>query len=346
MTATHPPGLDLDALRGHLDRTAPGLLAGPLTGTVLAGGRSNLTYLVGDGVTRWVVRRPPLGHVLATAHDMAREYRVMAALSATPVPVPRMVRLCTDPDVVGAPFYLMEYVEGVVLRDPADLERLGPDATRALVLSTVDVLADLHAVEPAAVGLADFGRPEGFNERQVRRWKRQLDASRSRDVPGIEQLHARLAAAVPDCTAGAIVHGDYRLDNLLVGADQQIRAVLDWEMSTLGDPLADVALMVVYAGRPIPSSRGQDRAPVSAPGHPSTGDLVDRYAERSGRDLSRLRWYVAFAAFKLAVILEGVHYRYVHGQTVGEGFERMGEAVAPLVAQGHATLDQEGQGAH
>jgi aminoglycoside phosphotransferase (APT) family kinase protein len=344
--AAHPPGLDLDRLRAYLDGAVPGLLAGPLQGQVLAGGRSNLTYLVGDGATRWVVRRPPLGHVLATAHDMAREYTVMAALAATPVPVPRMTHLCADPDVIGAPFYLMEYVEGDVLRDPAELDRLGPAAVRALVLSTVDVLADLHAVPPDSVGLADFGRPEGFNERQVRRWKRQLDASHSRDVPGIEQLHARLAAAVPDCVGPAIVHGDYRLDNLVVGADHRIRAVLDWEMSTLGDPLADVALMVVYAGRPMPSSRGLDRAPLSVPGHPSTGELVDRYAERSGRDLSRLRWYVAFAAFKLAVILEGVHYRYVRGQTVGEGFERMGEAVAPLVAQGHRTLDQEPQGAH
>lgn len=334
----HPPGLDLDRLRAHLDGVAPGLVAGPLTGRVLAGGRSNLTYLVSDGAAEWVVRRPPLGHVLATAHDMAREYRVLAALAGTPVPVPRMVLLAEDPEIIGAPFYVMEYVRGDILRDPADLAALGPAAARALVLSTVDVLADLHAVEPAAVGLADFGRPAGFNERQVRRWKRQLDGSRSRDVPGIEELHDRLAADVPECAAGAIVHGDYRLDNLIVSGDRRVRAVLDWEMSTLGDPLADVALMVVYAGRPMPSSTGLDRAPVTVDGHPTTRELAGRYAARSGRDLGNLRWYVAFAAFKLAVILEGVHYRYTRGQTVGEGFERMGEAVAPLVAQGLRTL--------
>jgi aminoglycoside phosphotransferase (APT) family kinase protein len=340
--SANPPGLDLGRLRAHLDAAAPGVVAAPLTGEVIAGGRSNLTYLVGDGTAEWVVRRPPLGHVLATAHDMGREYRVMAALFGTAVPVPRMVLLVEDPEVIGAPFYVMEYVRGAVLRDPADLERLGPEPARELVLSTVDVLADLHAVDPAAVGLAEFGRPAGFNSRQVRRWKRQLDASRSRDVPGIERLHDRLAAAVPECAAGAIVHGDYRLDNVIVGDDRAvpaIRAVLDWEMSTLGDPLADVALMLVYAGRPMPSSRGMDRPPLAVPGHPTIDDMVARYAARSGRDVSNLRWYVAFAAFKLAVILEGVHYRYVRGQTVGEGFERMGEAVAPLVEQGLRTLE-------
>jgi aminoglycoside phosphotransferase (APT) family kinase protein len=325
---TGPRGLDLERLRAHLG-------SGELSATMFAGGRSNLTYAVTDGTQRWVLRRPPLGHVLPTAHDMAREHKVLAALSAAGFPAPHPVLLCTDVDVIGAPFYLMEHVDGTIYRDVAALEAMGPSAMRTLVLSLVDTLADLHALDPAAIGLADFGRPEGFNARQVRRWKKQLDASRSREVSGIEELHARLAAEIPD-GAGAVVHGDYRLDNVLIGPGMEINAVLDWEMSTLGDPLSDVALMLVYAGRPLLAG---GRSSISVPGHPSLAEMADHYAKRSGRDVSDLHWYVGFAAFKLAVILEGVHYRYVQGQTVGEGFDTVGALVAPLVRQGHESLD-------
>jgi aminoglycoside phosphotransferase (APT) family kinase protein len=326
-----PPGLDLERLRTYLG-------SGELAATMFAGGRSNLTYAVSDGTDRWVLRRPPLGHVLPTAHDMSREHKVLDALSAAGFPAPKPVLICTDLDVIGAPFYLMEYVDGTIYRDVAVLEAMGPEAMRTLVLSLVDTLADLHALDPAQIGLADFGRPEGFNERQVRRWKKQLDASNSREVPGIEELHARLAAEIPAGT-GAVVHGDYRLDNVLIGPQLEINAVLDWEMSTLGDPLSDVALMLVYAGRPLLSKDGVPRSSISVPGHPSLAEMAGHYAKRSGRDVSDLHWYVAFAAFKLAVILEGVHYRYVQGQTVGEGFDTVGTMVAPLVAQGHASLD-------
>ncbi|AGL20903.1 phosphotransferase family protein [Actinoplanes sp. N902-109] len=321
-------GLDLDRLRDYLG-------TGELTGTMFAGGRSNLTYAVTDGTERWVLRRPPLGHVLPTAHDMAREHKVLDALSRAGFPVPEPIRLCLDPAVIGAPFYLMEHVDGTIYRDPGVLEGLGPGAMHALSLSLVDTLADLHALEPAAIGLAGFGRPEGFNERQVRRWKKQLDASRSRELPGIEELHARLAASIPAGGPGTVVHGDYRLDNVLIGADLQVNAVLDWEMSTLGDPLSDVALMLVYAGRPLLDGR----TPLSIPGHPTLDELAGHYAKRSGRDVSDLHWYVAFAAFKLAVILEGVHYRFVQGQTLGEGFDAVGAMVPALVAQGHASLE-------
>ncbi|WP_306204263.1 phosphotransferase family protein [Actinoplanes sp. RD1] len=325
-------GLDLSSLQAYLG-------TGELTATMFAGGRSNLTYAVTDGTHRWVLRRPPLGHVLPTAHDMAREHKVLDALSRTGFPVPRPVRLCTDPDVIGAPFYLMDHVDGTIYRAVADLEALGPDALHDLVLSLVDTLADLHALVPAEIGLGDFGRPEGFNERQVRRWKKQLDASRSRELPGIEELHDRLAAAVPAGGRGTVVHGDYRLDNVLIGDKLQVNAVLDWEMSTLGDPLSDVALMLVYTQRPLLQQGGTARTPVSVPGHPSQAEIAERYARRSGRDLSALNWYIAFAAFKLAVILEGVHYRFVHGQTVGEGFDTVGALVAPLVTQGLAQLE-------
>ncbi|HEU4347446.1 MAG TPA: phosphotransferase family protein, partial [Actinoplanes sp.] len=184
----------------------------------------------------------------------------------------------------------------------------------------------------------DFGRPEGFNERQVRRWKKQLDSSRSRPVPGIDELHARLAVDVPS-GGGAVVHGDFRLDNVLIGPSSEVRAVLDWEMSTLGDPLGDLALLLVYAGRPLLSKDGEPRAPISVPGHPSLDEMAARYAGRSGRDVGDLHWYIAFAAFKLAVILEGVHYRYVQGKTVGAGFETVGRMVGPLVLQGHEALE-------
>jgi aminoglycoside phosphotransferase (APT) family kinase protein len=321
-------GLDLQRLQAYLK-------TGELTGTMFAGGRSNLTYAVTDGTERWVLRRPPLGHVLPTAHDMTREHKVLEALSRAGFPVPKPIRLCTDPEVIGAPFYLMEHVGGTIYREPAVLERLGPAAMRGLSLALVDTLADLHALEPAAIGLGDFGRPEGFNERQVRRWKKQLDASRSRDLDGIEELHARLAADIPAGGPGTVVHGDYRLDNVLIGAELQVNAVLDWEMSTLGDPLSDVALMLVYARRPLLDGR----TPLSIPGHPALDELAGHYAKRSGRDVSDLQWYVAFAAFKLAVILEGVHYRFVQGQTVGEGFDTVGAMVPALVAQGHESLD-------
>jgi aminoglycoside phosphotransferase (APT) family kinase protein len=328
---TGPRGLDLDRLRAYLG-------SAPLTATMFQGGRSNLTYAVTDGTDRWVLRRPPLGHVLPTAHDMSREHKVLQALSTAGFPVPAPIRLCTDPDVIGAPFYLMEHVDGTIYRDAAALEAMGPAAMRALILSLVDTLADLHALDYTAIGLADFGRPEGFNERQVRRWKKQLDASRSREVPGIDELHERLAVQVPAGT-GSVVHGDYRLDNVLIGAGLAINAVLDWEMSTLGDPLSDLALMLVYAGRPMMVRDGRPYAPIDVPGHPGLDEIAEHYAKRSGRDVSDLHWYVGFATFKLAVIMEGVHYRYVHGQTVGEGFETLGAMVAPLVAQGHQAME-------
>jgi aminoglycoside phosphotransferase (APT) family kinase protein len=326
-------GLDLERLRSYLGSQRE------LTGRMFAGGRSNLTYAITDGEQRWVLRRPPLGHVLPTAHDMAREHRVLEALSKAGFPAPRPILLCTDPEVIGAPFYLMEQVDGTIYRDEDELLALGAPAMHALTLSLVDTLVQLHGLDPAAIGLADFGRPEGFNARQVHRWKKQLDASRSRDVPGIEELHARLAVDIPAGGPVTVVHGDYRLDNVLIGPEMQINAVLDWEMSTLGDPLSDVALMLVYAGLPLTVKDGRGVVPLAIPGHPSIAEISSRYADRSGRDVSDLHWYIAFAAFKLAVILEGVHYRYVQGQTVGSGFDSIGALVGPLVMRGHEALE-------
>ncbi|MEV2277233.1 phosphotransferase family protein [Nocardiopsis sp. NPDC049922] len=334
------PGLDPERLRAYLDRAAPGLVAGPLSGHVIAGGKSNLTYVVADGTGSWVVRRPPLGHVLATAHDMTREYRVMTALRDTPVPVPRTYALCEDPDVLGAPFYVMEHVAGTPFRTRDEIAVLGAERTRAAAESLVATLGALHAVAPEKVGLGDFGRPVGFLERQVGRWRTQLDASRSRDIPGIDELHERLARTIPEQSAPAIVHGDYRLDNVLVTPEGDLTAVLDWEMATLGDPLVDLGLMLVY--REQTTDVGGDSAPAtSAEGFPSSAELVELYTAATGRDVSRLAWYVAFGCFKLAVIAEGIHLRHSRGLTVGAGFDRIGAMVAPLVERAHTTLREE-----
>lgn len=332
---TDLPGLDLPRFAAWFDGACPGEIGGPLRGQLIAGGRSNLTYEVTDGTKSWVVRRPPLGHVLATAHDMRREYQVITALRDTDVPVPPAYALCSDADVLGAPFYVMAKVDGIAYRTAEQVAPLGPARIQAIAERMIDTLALLHAVDPGAVGLGEFGRPEGFLARQVRRWKKQLDASRSRPVAGIDELHALLAADPPDGGDATIVHGDYRLDNILVDANDQLAAIVDWEMATLADPLTDVGLLIVYQRM---DRLGEGPMASDAPGYPSEAEVLARYAERSGRDLSGLGFYIALASFKLAVILEGIHFRYVHGQTVGEGFENIGELVEPLVASGLAAL--------
>ncbi|MBR7832714.1 phosphotransferase family protein [Actinospica durhamensis] len=327
-----PPGLDLRALSAHLGH-------GPLTAELIAGGRSNLTYLVRGQGGSWIVRRPPLGHVLATAHDMAREYRVLSALADTSVPVPRPDLLCQDPSVLGAPFYVMRYVEGEVYRSAASAAALGLDRLTTLAGELGRVLARLHTTDPAQVGLADFGHPEGYLERQLRRWSKQLDASRSRELPGIDELRDRLAAALPPTPRAAIVHGDYRLDNVIFGPDDRIAAVVDWEMATLGDPLTDIGALLLYWELLVTGQGLFGKVPPGAE-FPATSALLEPYLAEGGAGLEHLPWYLAFATFKLAVIAEGIHYRFQAGQTVGAGFERLGAAVPVLVARGHAILTE------
>ncbi|WP_431958355.1 phosphotransferase family protein [Nocardia lijiangensis] len=333
------PGLDLDRLAAWLADARPDLLAGPLTARLIAGGRSNLTYEISDGSSAWIVRRPPLGHVLATAHDMSREYRVMTALADTDVPVPATYALCEDPEILGAPFYLMERVVGTPYRTAAELTAVGADRTRTISAGMVDALADLHTVDPADVGLADFGRPSGFLARQVHRWKKQLDASYSRDLPGAHELYDMLAAHQPPQSPDGIVHGDYRLDNVLVDSSDRVVAVIDWEMATLGDPLTDVALLLLYQRLGELGVTGVGDV-AFAPGFLTETELLDRYAERSGRDLAHFGFYLGLAAFKLVAILEGIHYRFLQGQTVGSGFESVGAGVEPLLRTGIAALQE------
>jgi aminoglycoside phosphotransferase (APT) family kinase protein len=342
------PGLDVPAVAAWLRRSHPELAGDGLEARVLAGGRSNLTYrLDGTRPAPLVLRRPPLAHVQATAHDMRREYRTIAALAGSAVPVPPAVDLVPDADPttgVDAPFFLMGHVDGTVLRAPGDDEALSSEQRRTVSFALVDVLAALHAIEPAEVGLADLGRPDGYLRRQVARWTAQYAGSRTRELPDLDALAAGLADSVPVTSASGLLHGDFRLDNAILdldGATPRIAAVLDWEMATVGDLDADLTLCTLYwrlgaiaadAGAPAAT------AVVPGAGYPDARELVEHYTRASGRDLGNLGWYDAFAAFKLAVILEGVHHRYLQGATVGPGFESIGALVPPLAALGRSRL--------
>ncbi|MGZ6898980.1 MAG: phosphotransferase family protein [Acidimicrobiia bacterium] len=333
MATTTPDGVDLERLRPYFVAHVAGARDEPLHATLIAGGRSNLTYSVSDGNSTWVLRRPPLGHVLPTAHDMAREYRVMTALAGTDVPVPRTMALCEDDAVNDAPFYVMELVDGVIYRDGPSLATLSPDDARRVSDALVDVLVAIHAVDYEAVGLGDFGRPEGFLERQVRRWGEQWERSKTRELPAVDELARRLRAALPESGPPTIVHGDYRLDNTMMATDDpgRIVAVLDWEMSTLGDPLADLGLFLLYWGRADAQVIATGEAIGSQPGFLTRDEIVERYARVSGRPVDQLDWYQIFAAYKLAIIVEGINARYQMGKTLGEGFEAMGALVSGLI---------------
>jgi len=336
-----PEGVDLERLRPWFAANVANADDRPLHAELIAGGRSNLTYVVGDGEHTWVLRRPPLAHVVATAHDMGREYRVLSGLAATAVPVPAVYAFCDDVAVNDAPFYVMERVDGRVLRDTAAMASLAPDDARRCSLELVDVLARLHAVDFDAVGLGDFGRPDGFLARNVARWGKQWAANSTRDVPEIDELARRLEVALPASGPAAIVHGDYRLDNTMLASDDagRIVAVLDWEMSTLGDPLTDLGLLLVYWGG-AETATVRATTPVEAvPGFLTNDEIVARYAEQSGRDLEHLDFYVVFAMYKLAVILEGINARFLMGKTLGEGFSELGSGVTTIVEAALARAD-------
>ena len=343
MMEANLPGLDLDRLGDYLRRAEPTLAADSFTAELARGGRSNLTYFVtAANGQEFVLRRPPLGHVQATAHDMAREYRIMSALAPPAVPVPQTFHLCTDVEVLGAPFYLMERVIGDVIQSEKQTAALGIDRAKAISHHVIDTLVALHACEPDQIGLGDFGRTEGFLERQVSRWSKQLEGSRSRDIAGIDDLLHKLANSIPGTQRNSIVHGDFRLDNCIIGANNEVAAVVDWEMATLGDSFTDLGLFVVYwdglsqiVGNPVANGIKPEY------GFPSASDLLQRYALKSGSELSHIEWYIAFGYFKLAVILEGIYLRFSQGQTVGPGFAEIGPLVEPLVSCGHRALRGE-----
>lgn len=328
-----PDGIDLDALQTFLAEAVAGGLAGPLQGRLLTGGRSNPTYELNDGSSFWVLRRPPLGEILQSAHDMSRESRVIEAMATSQVPVATVVASCADDSIIGAPFYVMDKIEGFTLRTAKDTGNLTPAQRAGLADNMVRVLADLHEVDPDDVGLSTFGKPVGYLERQLKRWVRQWDTIKTREAPQLAELAARLEATMPELKYPGIVHGDYKIDNFMLdNADPtNILALLDWEMATLGDTLADVGQMVSFWDEPNGLHNPITAGATAHPGFPSAAEVVEKYATLRGIDVSAINWYVVFADFKLAVILEQIHARHLGGHTVGEGFESIGPMVVPIL---------------
>jgi len=311
----------------------------PLSFDLIAGGRSNLTFRVTDAAGgAWVLRRPPLGHVLATAHDMGREHRIVSALAPTDVPVAPAVGLCTDESVNGAPFYVMDFVDGLVARDAHEAQRLTVAQRAAAGRSLAATLAKIHAVDPDAVGLGELGRKDGYIARQLKRWNGQFDQARTRDVPEVTEAYERLVARIPDQGPAAIVHGDYRLDNCILDGDGEVIAVLDWEICTLGDPLADLGILMVYWTEPGDAMAALPGAATTLEGFPSRKELVAAYQDAGGRPVGNLDYYVAFGYWKLACILEGVFTRYQAGAMGDDGADAdvFGDTVRLL---GRASLD-------
>ncbi len=305
-------------LVAHLPDATP-----PFRFELIAGGRSNLTYRVGDRAGKaYALRRPPVSHVLPTAHDMRREYTVITALGPTGVPVPRTFGLCEDTEVNGAPFYVMSFVDGHIVRDERAASALG-DAGRAEAgRSLIDTLARLHAVDVDAVGLGDFARREGYIARQLKRWHTQFSQSTLDGEPGpavVDRVHELLCERIPAQQGVAIVHGDYRLDNTVLDDGGHVLAILDWEICTLGDPLADLGLLLVYWAEPEDGDQALvGVAPTALPGFARRSELLERYAAASGRDVASIAYYRAFGYWKLACILQGVHVRYAGGAAAGD----------------------------
>ncbi len=330
--------LDLAKLETHL-RAEGVAVAGPLSAQLISGGRSNLTFSVTDGSARWAVRRPPAHGRTASAHDVAREFRVTSGLAGTAVPVAQPVLLCEDESVLGAAFTVVEWVDGLIVRDRDDLTELTDDQVNAVATNLLETLVALHAVEPGAVGLGEFGRPAGFLTRQVALWRRQWDSVRTQDVPDLERLHERLAADIPAESAATVVHGDFRIDNTILARTDPtvVAAVVDWELSTLGDPITDVALMCVYRNPALDVILGMPAAWTS-PRLPSADDFAQSYAKSSGRDLGRWPFYLGLAYFKLAVVAEGIAHRALAGADAGPGAAQAAAAVPALVASGLEAL--------
>ena len=308
------PGIRTEAVTQWFGAHVAGITP-PLSFEVIAGGHSNLTYRVTDAAgRRHVLRRPPLGHRLSSAHDMGREYRIISALSDSGVPVAPAIGMCDDPAVNEVDFYVMGYVDGHVIRDRPAAEQLLDERARAVASrSIVDTMAAIHAVDLGSVGLADLGRHDGYISRQLTRWYGQWNQQKTREVRAVDEAHDLLAARIPDQGPARLVHGDYRLDNCMVDDSGAVIAVLDWEICTLGDPLADLGLLMVYWTGPDDPASAWEGGATTAPGFWNRSQLVERYATVTGRDLGDLDFYVAFAYWKLACIIEGVYARYLGG---------------------------------
>ena len=324
------------------------LLARPVTVELISGGRSNLTYsLKGADGKRLVLRRPPFDGVLETAHDMSREWRFMHALGATPVPVPDVMVRTDEPEPLGAPFYVMSFVDGTVLHDAAAAVALPAHARVRAAASLMETMASLHEVDIDAVGLADIGRREDYIPRQLRRWKRQWDQSKSGDIAAVDAAHALLSREIPPQTRTGIVHGDFRLGNMICGPDGTIRAVLDWELATLGDPMADLGWLLSswvepseWVGDPTPGA-----PPSILPGFPSRDWMLERYERAIAVDLSGIDFYIAFAHWRSACIGSGVLARYEAGVMGADGFNPVGlrEVIASRAQAALDVLNRSGR---
>jgi aminoglycoside phosphotransferase (APT) family kinase protein len=303
------------ALERYLDDH--GLGRGPVSGHRIGDGASNLTYLVQRDGTRVVLRRPPPPPLPPSAHDMVREARIQEGVARSGVRVPRILAVCDDEDVLGQPFYVMEEIEGIVVSDALPVDIDAPEERERLGREVVDGLVELHAVDWRACGLEGLGKPTGFLERQMRRWSGLWEVNATRELGDCLEIGEQLKATLPESPPATVVHGDYRFGNVMVGADAPARlvAILDWEMATIGDPLADLGYLVVSWSEPGAPDHPLLLSPVTEqPGFPSRAELVERYAERTGRDVSRLRWYEAFALWKASVFCEAIYGRYQRGE--------------------------------
>jgi aminoglycoside phosphotransferase (APT) family kinase protein len=318
-----PPGIDVGPVSAWLEAEIPGA-RGPFRFELIAGGRSNLTYrVVGADGRPLALRRPPVAHVLPTAHDMAREHKIISALAPTPVPVPAALGLCLDEAVSGAPFYVMDFVEGHILRSPEVVEASFPEDKRAPIgPKLAETLARLHELDVDEIGLGDLAKREDYVARQLRRWGSQFEQMSlpgDPNAPRIRALATALAERIPEQQASGVVHGDFRLDNCVLDDEGAPLAVLDWELCTLGDPLADLAVLLVYWTEPgdtVVALEGQ--SPTLAAGFSGRAELIDAYAASSPLELGALDYYVAFAYWRLACILQGVHFRYQAGASAGD----------------------------
>jgi aminoglycoside phosphotransferase (APT) family kinase protein len=328
-----PDGIDRAGVEGWFEGNIEGAEL-PLSFRKISGGHSNLTYEVCDSAgNRWALRRPPLGKRLGSAHDMGREHKVVSALAETDVPVAPIAGFCVDESVNEAPFYVMDFVEGPILRSQEEAaEHFDEGERRSIGERVADTLVAIHSVDVDAVGLGDLGKREDYVARQLHRWHGQWEKSKTRELPVVDEVHDRLVARIPEQGPATIVHGDYRLDNMILTASGEVAAVVDWELCTLGAPLADVGMLFVYWAQPGDQLTALMQPPTLAPGFPNREQLMQRYAEHSGRDLGQLDYYVALASWKLAIILEGVYSRYAaggYGKT-DEAFQEFAKSVEKL----------------
>lgn len=325
--------LDLGALSQYLAHAIARPPAADLRAELIAGGRSNPTYRITDGERVWVLRRPPYGVYVQSGHDMKREVTAMFALQATAVPVPQVVATCEDSSVIGAPFYVMDELDGRTYRTQQDTASLTTEQRSILSRHMVQTLADLHNVDPAAVGLEDWGRPDGYLARQLDRWGRQWQAVATSERRQVAELLRRLEASLPASPHSGVVHGDFKIDNIMVDRTDptDIIGVLDWEMSTLGDTMADLGLLISFWDEPGGLHNPITQGATALPGFPSADEVVQMYVEQRDVSVENLDWYVVFSDLKIAVILEQIHRRHLEGTTAGEGFADIGGMVEPLL---------------